>query len=62
MVDEENGGYIQLEEEGKLNFKEWVLFQVPNYLIEAKKKKKVVKQTKATDGPNPFFDLGYLSV
>ena len=45
-----------------MNFKEWVKFKVPNYLVEAKKKKKVVKQTKPSDGPNPFFELGYISV
>ena len=45
-----------------MNFREWVLFKVPKYLLEAKKKKKVVKQTKPSDGPNPFFELGYLSV
>ena len=45
-----------------MNFREWVLFKVPKYLLEAKKKKKVVKHTKPSDGPNPFFELGYLSV
>ena len=45
-----------------MNFREWVLFKVPSYLLEAKKKKKVVKYTKPNDGPNPFFELGYLSV
>ena len=45
-----------------MNFYEWIDFTVPDYLIELKKKKKVVKVTKATDGPNPFFELGYISV
>ena len=44
-----------------MNFREWVLFKVPKYLLEAKKKKKVVKHTKPSDGPNPFFELAYIS-
>ena len=62
LADHRNGEYEPVQEEGKLNFKEWVEFTIPNYLIELKKKKKVAKVTKATDGPNPFFELGYISV
>ena len=45
-----------------MNFREWTEFEVPEYYRELKKKKKVVKFTKGTDGPNPFFELGYISV